>query len=205
VVPQVEVQQVSIVPNLIRQPAPGYAVGSIDWDPKVVEVFTSGAITGTIHTEQIDLAGLTSGITRTVGLAPLANVITRPAVVRVTVHVAIVPIAIPSQLPLLVPVSPSGLGAGLIAAAEPTAIQLTLAGPYDRLNHLRSDEVVATVDLTGRGPGTFMLPVRITHPEGLQVVTQGDPHVRVTITAIPTPSPQVTPSITPGLPTPGAP
>ncbi len=191
---QVEEQQVSVVPDLRGQPAQGYAVGSIDWNPKTIRVFTSGAITGTIHTEPIDLNGLTRPITRSVGLERLSNVITRPAVVQVQVRVGIVPIAVPSQLPLLVSVSPSGLSPGLTATAEPTALQLTLDGPFDRLNHLKSGDIVATVDLTGLGPGTFTLPVRITHPDGLQVVAPADPRVKVTIVATPTPSPESTPT-----------
>ncbi|HZB95586.1 MAG TPA: CdaR family protein [Herpetosiphonaceae bacterium] len=195
---QVQVQQVSVVPDLPGQPAPGYAVGSIDWQPKTVQVFTSGVITGTIHTEKIDLTGLTGSITRTVGLERPANVITRPPGVRVTVHVAIIPIAVPSQLPLLVPVSPTGLGPGLTATAKPTAVQITLAGAFDRLNHFKSSEVTAMVDLTGLGPGTHTLPVRITPPDGLQVVTSAsEPRVSVTITALPTPSPMRTPTIAP--------
>jgi YbbR domain-containing protein len=195
---QVQVQQVSVVPDLRSQPAPGYAVGSIDWDPKTVQVFASGAITGTIHTQEIDLSGLTGPISRTVGLERPANVITRPPGVRVTVHVGIIPIAVPSQLPLLVPVSPAGLGAGLAATAKPTAVQITLAGAFDRLNHLKSGDVTATVDLAGLGPGTFTLPVRITPPQGLQVVmSSSEPRVNVTITAVPTPSPVRTPTVVP--------
>lgn len=194
---QMEVQQVSVVPNLTSQPAPGYAVASIDWTPKTVKVFTSGVITGTIHTEKIDLTGLTGPITRTVRLEHPANVITRPAVVPVTVHVSIIPISVPSQLPLLIPVSPAGLRAGLSATAQPAAVPITLAGPFERLSHLRAGEVVATVELTGLGPGTYSLPVRIMSPEGLQVVTSSDLQVKVRITAMPTPSPEATPTVPP--------
>lgn len=199
---QVGVQQVSVVPDPRGQPAPGYAVGSIDWDPKIIEVFTSSVITGPVHTEPISLTGLSASITRTVGLERLQNVITRPATVRVTVRVSIVPISVPSQLPLLVPISSTGLGPGLTASAQPAAVQVTLAGPFDRLSRLTSAEVSATVDLAGLGPGTYSLPVRINAPTGLQTLNSTEPRVRVTLQLVATPSPVATASPSPSPPTP---
>ncbi|MDQ5852375.1 MAG: CdaR family protein, partial [Chloroflexota bacterium] len=188
IVAQVEVQQVSVVPAFTGQPAPGYGTGAIDWDPKIVRVFTSGDITGTLSTEPIDLTGLTDGIiTRTVPLRQVPNIITQPRDVQIRVRVEIVPITVTSQLPLIRPVSPTGLSAGLIPTADPPAIQITLAGPFDQLSQLNSDEVVPTVDLSGLGPGSYVLPVEIAVPDGLQVVSPTDPKVTVTIRPAPTP------------------
>lgn len=195
-------QQVSVVPDLRNQPAPGYAVGSIDWTPKIVEVVTSGAITGTFATVPIDIAGATAPLTRTVPLVQLPNVITRPQNVQVTVHISIVPISVQSQVPLVVPVSPVGLVAGYTVRADPAAVQVTLAGPFDRLSKLKPDAVGATVDLAGLGPGSYSVPVRIQAPSGLTVVEPADPTVRVTIAAL---TPTSTPRPNPPLPTPSAP
>lgn len=198
IVAQFGVQQVSVVPALKGQPAPGFAVGRIDWEPKIVEIFTSGVLTTTLATEPVNLDGLTSGITQTVTLQRLPNVITRPQTVPVTVSVEIVPISVPSQLPLLVPVSPTNLGEGLTApAAEPASVQVTLAGPFDQLSQLANTPgaVAATVDLRDLGPGTYNLPVQIQVPAGLQLISPAAPIVSVTIYPPPTPSPQ--PSATP--------
>lgn len=198
IVAQFGVQQISVVPALKGQPAPGYAVGRIDWEPKIVEIFTSGVLTTTLATEPVSLDGLTSGITQTVTLQRLPNVITRPQTVPVTVSVEIVPIAVPSQLPLLVPVSPTNLGEGLIApAAEPASVQVTLAGPFEQLSQLANTPgaVAATVDLRDLGPGTYNLPVQIQVPAGLKLISRVAPIVSVTIYPPPTPSPQ--PSTTP--------
>jgi YbbR domain-containing protein len=197
IVAQFGIQQVSVVPALEGRPAPGFAVGRIDWEPKIVEVFTSGVVTTTLATAPVNLDGLSSGITQTVLLQHLPNVITRPQTVPVTVSVEIVPISVPSQLPLLVPVSPTNLGEGLSApAAEPASVQVTLAGPFEQLSQLANTPgaVVATVDLRDLGPGTYNLPVQITVPPGLQLVSPGAPVVSVTIYPPATPTPQSSPS-----------
>ena len=194
-----DVQQVSVVPALDGQPAPGYAVGAINWNPKIVQVIASGIVTGTVSTEKIDLTGRSSGITTTVGLQGLPNVITRPENLEVMVSVEIVPIAVPSQLPLLVPVSPINLGEGLpTPAARPPSVQITLAGPFEQLSQLANTPgvVTATVDLQGLGPGTYNRPVRVQVPPGLQIVSPGTPVVSVTIDPPPTPTLQPSPSST---------
>ncbi len=212
-----DVQQVSVVPALDGQPAPGYAVGAINWHPKIVQVIAPDIVTGTVSTEKIDLTGRSSGITTTVGLQGLPNVITRPEDLEVMVSVEIVPIVVPSQLPLLVPVSPINLGEGLSApAAEPASVQITLAGPFEQLSQLANTPgvVTATVDLQGLGPGTYNLPVEIQAPPGLRIVSPGTSIVSVTIDPLPTPTPEpspspvTTPESTPGVtaePTPTSP
>lgn len=192
IVAQVDVQQVSVVPSIDGQPAPGYAVGSIDWSPKIIEVFTSGSVTGTLKTELIDIGGATGDVTSTVSLAQPGNLITRPQGVQVTVRVAIIPIAVPSQLPLIVPISPVGLGEQYDAVAAPSYVQITLAGLLDRLTGITPEQIPATIDLAGLGPGTYTLPVQIDPPEGLEVVATSDPTVRITISELPTPTPEPT-------------
>jgi YbbR domain-containing protein len=197
IVAQVDVQQVSVVPDITGQPAPGYAVGSIDWNPKIVEVFTSGSVTGTLSTEKIDISGATGDVTSTVTLAQPGNLITRPQGLEVTVQVSIIPIAVPSQLPLIVPIAPIGLDRELEAVAAPSYVQITLAGLLDRLTGITPEQVPATIDLAGLGPGTYTLPVQIDPPEGLQVVATSDPTVRITISELPTPTPEPTATVAP--------
>lgn len=201
IVAQFGVQQVSVVPTLKGQPAPGFAVGRIDWEPKIVEIFTSGIVTSTLATEPVLLDGLSNNVTQTVVLQRLPSVITRPQTVAVTVSVEIVPISVPSQLPLLVPVSPTNLGEGLTApAAEPASVQVTLAGPFEQLSQLANTPgaVAATVDLRDLGPGTYNLPVQIRVPAGLQLISPAAPTVSVTIYPPPTPTPSPTAGATAG-------
>ena len=200
IVAQVDVQQISVVPAIDGQPAPGYSVGSIDWTPKIVQVFTSGDVTRTLSTEKVNIGGATEDVTQTVSLSQPGNVITRPDNVQVTVRVSIIPIAVPSQLPLIVPITPVGLSKRYDAVANPTSVQITFAGLLDRLTNITADQVPATVDLSGYGPGTYTLPVQVEPPEGLQVVASSDPTVRITIServATPTLEPESTTVATP--------
>ncbi len=199
IIPEFEAQQVSVVPDVTGQPAPGYVVESIDWDPKIIEVVASGAVSGTFQTEEIDLTGLTQPISTVVGLERIPNVITRPPDVQVEVRVSIIPIAVPAQLPLLVQISPVNTDPSLFASADPGSIEITLEGPLERLNELASGEsvVVATVDLGGLGPGTHTVSVEIDKPEDLEIVSPLEPTVTVTLQPVATPTPEPLPTSVP--------
>lgn len=191
---QLDEKQISVVPRVEGQPAPGYVVGRIDWTPKIVEVVASDVVSGTVQTEVVDVTDLREPIEKVVSLEQIPNVITRPPNVPITVRVSIIPIGVPAQLPLLISVSPINLDGALTASAVPGAFQVTLAGPIESLSRLASGEaaVTATVDLAGRGPGTHPLPVVITAPEDLTIVEPLNPMVTVTLSPIPTPTPAVT-------------
>ncbi len=199
IVPEFGEQQVSVVPDVTGQPAPGYAVESIDWNPKIIELVASGGVSGTFQTEEIDLTGLTEPISTVVGLERIPNVITDPPNVQVEVRVSIIPIAVPAQLPLLVQISPINTDPNLLASADPGSIQITLEGPLKRLSELASGEsvVVATVDLGGLGPGTHPVEVEIDKPDDLTIVTPLDPTVTVTLQPMPSPTPEPLPTSVP--------
>lgn len=199
IVPEFGPQQVSVVPDVIGQPAPGYVIESIDWNPKIIEVVASGGVSGTFQTEEIDLTGLTQPISTSVALERIPNIITRPPNVQVEVRVSIIPIAVPAQLPLLVQISPINTDPNLLASADPGSFQITLEGPLKRLSELASGEsvVVATVDLGGLGPGTHRVEVEIDKPDDLTIVTPLDPTVTVTLQPMPSPTPEPLPTSVP--------
>ncbi|GAC1639133.1 MAG: hypothetical protein NVS4B8_05710 [Herpetosiphon sp.] len=180
---KVQSQQVSVVPNIVGALAPGYSLGTIEWDPKFVQVLSPGPITGTLTTEPISLSGVTGTISRTVGLAPVQNVITDPRNVTIRVNITITALNVQSQLPLLVPIAPINIADGLDAIASPLALEITLAGPFDTLTKLTPGSITAVVDLQGRSAGTYRLPVSIKVPPGLQRVAPATPEVTVTLTS----------------------
>ena len=60
-------------------------------------------------------------------------------------------------------------GGGLVARVADPAVEVVLTGPVSALNTLLPDEVRATVDVAGRGPGTYTLPIRVQAPGGITV------------------------------------
>lgn len=195
--PRIDVQRVSVVPNIVGDPATGYVASAIDWSPKSIEVIAPEAIT-TLSTDPITLTGRTESLTTTVELINPEGIITRLPTNTVTVTVQISPFQVPTiNVPLTVPITPINPGTGLTATTQQRFVNITASGTPDQINQLRDPNVVlqATVDLSGLGPGTYPLPVAIQLPPGLQLV--GDPpQVSVTITEVPAPTSTSPPSPT---------
>lgn len=186
VTPRVEVQRVAVEPQTTGFAAPGYTTERIDWTPRYVDIIASVEITGSLRTEPIDLTDRTESFTQTVRLVDIDETIQLLGSDLVTVTIPIVPIQIPANYPLFVPVTPINIGPGLQATAQPPSLTILAKGTFEQLQQLENATVQATLDLNGYGPGTYTLPVTIDLPPGLQIV--GDqPEATVTITALPPP------------------
>lgn len=71
---------------------------------------------------------------------------------------------------------------GLSAEAISESVQLTLRGTPAALNSLNLDDVIVSVDLSGfTQPGTYIVPVDVEIPEGLQVGAIGSNTVTVSL------------------------
>jgi YbbR domain-containing protein len=191
--PRVNVQTVSVVPQFVGQPPFPYVVEQFDWFPRSVEVIAPVVITSTLRTEPITLTNRTESFTQTVQLIDVENVVTRLENNAVTVQVQIAPLGVVSNTPLFVPtVIPRNLSPHLRASTLPTGLTVTVSGTYQQLSQLAGAVVQATVDVGGRGPGTYTLPVSLELPPGVQIV--GDPP-KATITLVPnTPSTPAAPA-----------
>ena len=66
-----------------------------------------------------------------------------------------------------IPITPHGLTGNLSLANELGNVTITVGAPADVLARLSAGEFAATVDLTGRGAGTYRLPVDIALPVGV--------------------------------------
>lgn len=189
IAPRVEVQRVSVVPQIIGQPGPGYRSDRIDWNPKYVDVIASYEVTATLTTRAIDLTGRTEGFTTTVDLDVSDSTITVLTPGPIGVTVPIVPFEIPYNSSLFVQVIQTNLGLNLQATTQPLGLTINVSGTAQQFNQLANATVQAVVDLSGRGPGTYTLPVQVDLPPGLQLV--GNPP-EVTVTISPTAAPTVT-------------
>lgn len=188
IAPRVDIQRVAVEPRFTGQQAPGYVVGDVNWDPKYVDVIAPIQITGTLRTEPIDLTNRTESFTQTVKLLDTGDQdITRLFTDTITVSVPIVPFRLPSTVELFLAVAPLNKAPDLQASVDPLGLSITVSGTARDLQQLNSTPPRATVDVGGRGPGTYTLPVTIELPPGLRLIGP-IPQVSVTLTPNPPPA-----------------
>ena len=85
---------------------------------------------------------------------------------QATVTVSVAPLAGSRAFPLIA-VQATGLGSGFVAEFDPPAISLVVAGPVPALSGITTGQVVATVDATGKGAGTYPVDVVVRTPAGI--------------------------------------
>ncbi len=66
-----------------------------------------------------------------------------------------------------IPITTRGLGTNLSLATDLGTTLITAGAPADVLARLRAADFAATVDLSGRGPGTYLMPVTVVPPVGV--------------------------------------
>jgi YbbR domain-containing protein len=161
--------------------ANGYWIQRITTDPVAVTVRGDQGLLAPlqrIETASIDVNGLTANRSYRVALLlPAGVTLIEPtdAVVGVTV----VPLTGTRPFPL-VAVTVTGLGANLIAELDPRTVDTVVAGPVPTLAALAADAVSASVDASGKGPGTYAADVTVRVPAGLTL--QSVQPTRVTLT-----------------------
>jgi YbbR domain-containing protein len=185
VLPIATTRTVPIVFTLRGAVAPGYWVVGVAMDPFAVTVRGDEKVLSTldrIETLPIDVGDLSATRTQTVGLSlPDGVTLLKPTDVTVTVTVQ----ALTGTRVFNSAVVVSGLAANQTAELDPTNVGVLVAGPVPTLANLPPEQVVASVDVTGRGPGTYTLDVAVRVPAGLTVQTVQPVRVTVTIRARP--------------------
>jgi YbbR domain-containing protein len=157
---------VPVVPAVEGDPAPGFVVGKVSVEPPTVEVIgPQSAIERVTEalTEAVSVAGASEAVADgvTVGFQDGSLRLKTPRQARVTVEV------MPGPVERTVrdrPVHIDHLRENLIARPVPNAVDVILRGSREGVNRVDTDEVVARVDLSGLGPGTYTLPVHVENP-----------------------------------------
>ena len=75
----------------------------------------------------------------------------------------------------------AGLAATQAADLDQTSVGVLLSGPVPTLASLPPEQVVASIDVTGRAPGTYTIDVAVRVPSGVNVQTVQPARVTVTI------------------------
>ena len=180
VLPTATTRTVPVLWTLRGTVAPGYWVARITTDPVSVTVSGDQATLGSlgrVETAPVDVSGLTASKTfRAQLVLPDGVSLLNPTDATVTVTV----VALAGTRPFYTAVQIQNLAATLSADTDPGSVTVTVAGPVPALSGLPADQVIATVDASGKGPGTYTVDVIVRVPSGL--TAQSVQPVRVTLT-----------------------
>lgn len=176
-------KQVPVVPVVAGQPSPGYVIGEITSEPRVVEVVgPSSAVSAATEalTETVNVEGAREPVTRevTVGFREPSLRLANPRRASVTVRIR------PASWERTVegrPVEIRNLDAGLVAEATPATVDVQLQGSWEGLGRAAAGEVQAYVDMEGLGAGQHALDVKVDVPIDTGVISIEPPVVEVTV------------------------
>jgi YbbR domain-containing protein len=168
--------QVPVKPTIDGEPAAGYELGEVTWQPKTVEVLGPESALKDVEpavTERISIEGATSTVVDTVGIG-----MTDPALhlrqaqsARVTINV------VPGQVAKFAnrPVVFQNLAPGRKAVAQPVAVTVSVRAAQRVLSAIVDPLLKPYVDVTGLAAGRYNLPVRVDPQGGAYVVTAIEP------------------------------
>ena len=163
------VRTVPLTVDLTGTPDTGFRVSSVTTSPTTVQIQGSVQalqVIDRITLPAVDVNGARADIARSLAI-PLPAGVTSLGVPRATVTVTIAQIAGAQRTTFAL--QAINVPAGLSARFTSPTIEVVLNGPIPALNALLPDDVRVTVDIGGRGRGTYTLPVRVQPPDGITV------------------------------------
>ena len=178
-------REVPIMPAVDGRPAPGYVIGLLSAEPRVVEVIgpDSAVKRATeVLTEPVSVAGARTHVKQSVILGLLDPALRLKTVRSAMVTVQILPAPLERTLRNQA-VHLRNLGPNLQAEAVPAAVDLTLRGNRDALGRVAADDLAAFIDLAGLGPGQYSLTVHADSSRDAGVTRVSPESVQVRITS----------------------
>ena len=178
-------REVPIMPAVDGRPAPGYVIGPLSAEPRVVEVIgpDSAVKRATeVLTEPVSVAGARTHVKQSVILGLLDPALRLKTVRSAMVTVQILPAPLERTLRNQA-VHLRNLGPNLQAEAVPAAVDLTLRGNRDALGRVAADDLAAFIDLAGLGPGQYSLTVHADSSRDAGVTRVSPESVQVRISS----------------------
>ncbi len=163
--------------DLAGVPAFGYTVAESTVSPEMVDVTGPARLLADMNhvsTEQIDVKNADQAFQRNILLDqidPSLTYVPDVVQVRVTLDESVAVRAFPKVAVAV----PDG------AQVTPTSVDLTIRGPQRLLHNLTLPPDTAHLDVASLPPGSHLVPVQVTLPEGLKLVSQSPERVRVRI------------------------
>jgi YbbR domain-containing protein len=159
---------VPVVPAVEGEPAAGFARASMTAVPKTVTIVGPESHVKqipSVMTEPVSITGATATVRQrvSISLGDATVRLAQPEDAEVTVEIAA---EVDRQLANC-PVGFRNLRAGLQATSSPVSVTVTLRGSQTLLVKVQETQVPAYVDLSGLGPGSHTVPVRVDRPSGV--------------------------------------
>lgn len=176
-------RKVPVVAAIDGDPAPGYITGTPIVEPPEVEIVGPKSAIDSAKdalSEAVSITGASAEVRETVSVGVLdpSLRVKGPRVVSVTIPVILGP---RERTVRDVPVHLRGVAPALTAQAVPNAVAVLVRGSREGVGRINPSEVVASVDLTGLGPGNYTLPVKVDMPGVAGVVRIEPSTVQISI------------------------
>jgi YbbR domain-containing protein len=186
---QLQSRSLPINPVVTGTPADGFQVGAVTVEPLIVTVEGDAetlAALNRIDTAPVSVSGAAKDVMTTVGIVLPAGVnALGQDQVNVTARInAIAGTRTFSVGPVL-----SGARDDRRYALSTDQVLVTIGGSAATLAGLSGDRLVATADVTGLGPGSHDVALKVTPPVGTTLVVIAPARITVTITAVPAAAP----------------
>jgi YbbR domain-containing protein len=170
---------VPVVPSVQGDPAPGFVVGTVTADPATVELVGPASAVSHVTeavTEPVSVANATASVSEVVTVGPPTSLVRLRQPVRARVSVGVV--TAPAEWAVAgVPVRVIG---GEDVATAPEVVTIRLRAPRELVTTIVG-AFEATASVEGLGRGDLLVPVRVTAPERVGVVSVDPPEVRVRV------------------------
>jgi YbbR domain-containing protein len=178
-------RELPIAPAVEGRPAPGFVVGPLVAEPRMVEVIgpESAVKRATeVVTEPVSIAGARTHVKQSVVLGLLDPALRLKTARSAMVTVEIVPAPLERTLRHEA-IHLRNLGANLQAEAVPATAEVTVRGNRDTLGRVAADDLTAFIDLAGLGPGEYSLTVHAESSRDAGVTRIAPESVQVRITS----------------------
>lgn len=176
-------KSVAISPMIIGEPAVGYEVRRVVVEPSTVRVFGDLNLLDQLYyveTETLDISGLKKNATFTVDLVHNSNLTLAQESVTVVVQIDSTNTKAITRSGMIYP---ENLSEGLSCESPTAQLELVLSGPQTDIDVLNEADVVPTVNLSGiMEPGVYELPIDLSLPANISLVSMSPSTVMVTVT-----------------------
>lgn len=179
-----------VLPSVVGQPAPGFRVALLTADPNHVQICCTEEVIGPVddlNVLPVPITGTTSTIVTTTQLILPPGVDLLPLQSReITITVQVEELS--SSLELSIAPTAQGIPSGFSAFISPDRVDVTLQGPFNRLQQVAAADVRLVANVSGLGAGAHRVTLQTIVPDGVTLQRISATEATVTLVA-PTPVP----------------